>query len=123
MVRVSRQTRQKEILADEIKKRHSFFSAEDIYRAAQKKDKTIGIATVYRYLKFLKNHNRLHSYVCDRKTIYSVEDKNHCHFTCEQCGRLEHIHIQSLDFLKRHIGGEICHFQIDVTGICEKCKK
>jgi len=123
MVRKSRNTKQKEIIQKEITKLTSFFTAEELLGKVNKKDSKIGIATIYRFLKEAQNKGAIHSYTCNRKTIYSTKKNSHCHFTCEKCGKIKHIDIQSLDFIKNKIKGSICHFQIDVSGVCEKCKR
>ena len=74
-------------------------------------------------IKDLSDKRQIHSYVCNRKTIFSKEDKSHCHFICKKCGKIEHIKVNSLDFIKNKINGSICHFQIDVTGLCDDCSK
>lgn len=117
-----RQTRQKEILKSEVDRQKSFFTAEDLYERARKKDDKIGIATVYRFLKGLKKDDKIHSYLCGRKTVHSISEKSHCHFSCQQCGKVMHINIDSIDFLKRNFKGEICHFQINVEGVCDGCR-
>ena len=117
-----RQTKQKLMLRMELDKFGSFFTAEELHEKAKKKDKEVGIATVYRFLKELKNNNKIHSYLCNRKAVYSVSEENHCHFICQKCGKTMHINIDSIDFLKRNFEGEICHFQINVEGICDECK-
>lgn len=118
-----RLTKQKELLQEEINKINSFFTAEELLNKVNKKNKKIGIATIYRFLKNLTKKGKLHSYLCDRKTIYSIHKKSHCHFICEKCGKTEHIEIKNIDFIKNKIKNTICHFQIDISGICEKCKK
>ena len=118
----SRNTRQKEILHDEIIKSKSFFTAEEIHKTVKKKDNKIGIATVYRFLKDLSKKEKIHSYLCNKKTIYSIEKKSHCHFVCEECGEITHFDIKKIDFIEKSISEDICHFQIDVKGICKKCK-
>jgi Fe2+ or Zn2+ uptake regulation protein len=122
MVKI-RQTKQKEILNEEIRKFNSFFTAEELLAKANKIDSNIGIATIYRFLSDLVNKRQIHSYTCNRKTIYSIQDNSHCHFICEKCGKVEHIQVDSLDFIRNKINGSICHFQIDVTGLCNKCSK
>ncbi|MCA9487936.1 MAG: transcriptional repressor [Nanoarchaeota archaeon] len=119
----SRKTKQKEILEKEINKIESFFTAEDLLEKANKIDEKIGIATIYRFLKELTKKGELHSYLCNRKKIYSKNKKSHCHFKCKRCGKSSHINIESLDFLKKQIKSPICHFQIDITGTCENCLK
>jgi len=123
MKRLSRNTRQKEILNEEVKRFNSFFTAEELLSKANKKDSNLGIATVYRFLRDLTNKRQIHSYVCNRRTIYSIQDNSHCHFTCQKCGKVQHIQVSSLDFIKNKINGSICHFQIDVAGLCKECSK
>ena len=118
----ARNTKQKEILKEEIKKFNSFFTVEELLEKSKKKDPKIGIATIYRFLKELVKKRELHSYTCNRKTIYSIDKKSHSHFKCEKCGKTSHINIDSLDFIKNKIEGSICHFQMDVNGICKNCR-
>ena len=57
MKRKYRNTRQKELIEQIINSMNSFFTAEDIHKLTKKKDEDIGIATIYRFLKALKNEN------------------------------------------------------------------
>ena len=120
----SRHTRQKEILEEEVNKITTFFSAEKLLEKASLKDKKIGIATVYRFLKDLRNKGLIYSYICDGKTIYSNTQNNHCHFECVETGKVFHFEIDNLDFLKNKIPGEIESFQLEVKGICsDHCRE
>ncbi len=116
-----RATRQKQILEEEIGNYSSFFNAEDLLGRVSKRNPRLGLATIYRYLREQVTAGKLHSYTCNRRMLYSTSKKNHCHFYCEKCGEIKHLQLQRLDFLQQSIGGEICHFQIDVKGICRKC--
>jgi Fur family ferric uptake transcriptional regulator len=121
MAKKSRKTKQKELIQSEISSIASFFTADELFEKIKKKDANIGIATVYRFLKDLRKKKELHSYICERKMIYSREKNNHCHFICQKCDRITHFNIDKIDFLKTKIKGEICHFQIDVHGVCSEC--
>jgi len=123
MGRQSRNTKQKELMQNELKSFSSFFTAEDLYGKVKRKDGKIGIATVYRLLNELSKHEKLHPYLCERKTVYSTGKENHCHFICERCGKTNHIGIKNIDFAKRDIKGSICHMQIDIHGICNGCAR
>lgn len=118
---MKRATPQKQLIMTEITTFSSFFNAEELYKTVSKKNPKIGIATVYRFLNGLTKNGEIHSFQCNRKTLYSNSKKNHCHFTCEKCGGKKHIDIKKLDFLNQQVDGEVCHFQIDVTGICKRC--
>ena len=118
-----RTTIQKRLLNEEVKKQNTFFNAEDIYNKILIRHPTIGIATVYRFLKQLEEKGEIHSFLCENRKIYSLGKKNHAHFTCEKCNEIKHIIVKKVDFLKESIEGELCHLQIDATGICKKCLK
>lgn len=106
-------------MGKEVSKFEGFFTAEDLFDKVKQHDKKIGIATIYRFLKDLRGKGGLHSYLCDRKTVYSRGKNNHCHFICQKCGKIKHLDVKSIDFLK--IKEQVCHFQIDVHGICKEC--
>lgn len=119
----SRQTIQKIHLESVLNSIQGFFTAEEFYKIALKKILHLGMATVYRFLNDKTKKRELHSYICDRKTIYSTNSNSHCHYICQVCGKKEHINIKDIGSIKKNINGTICHFQIDVAGICEECSK
>ena len=118
---MKRATQQKKIIEQEIASFNSFFNAEELYHKVSKKNSKIGIATIYRFLNDVTKNGEIHSFQCNRKTLYSNSKKNHCHFICEKCGERKHLEIKKLDFLDKQVGEEVCHFQIDVTGMCKRC--
>jgi len=115
----TRATRQKQMIQQAIESTKDWFSADDIHQAV---GNTIGLATVYRYLSTLRSQEKLHAYTCGGKTVYSRQKKTHCHFTCTHCGDSSHFDLDKVDFLKEKIKGDICHFQLDVSGTCAACK-
>lgn len=118
----SRATRQKELMDTQISSFKTFFSAEELFEKVSQQDAKIGIATVYRYLKSLREDNEIYSYTCRGKTIYSNSDKSHCHFICEETGKMIHFEIDNIDFLKDKVPGDISSFQLEVRGFCKDCK-
>ena len=119
MAKVSRLTRQKEIIEKEINGLDQLFTAEELF--AKVEPQMVGIATVYRFLHDLRKGNKIHAYVCNRKTLYSRHETVHAHFHCQVCRKMSHIDVASIDFIKDNIKGEVCHLQIDVTGTCPIC--
>ena len=118
-----RMTKQKTIIEEEMNKFDTFFTAEELLSKVQLKDKRIGIATIYRFLKDKTSKDRIHSYYCDRRQVFSRDKDNHCHFICTNCGKTSHFSIKDLNFIRKNINGKVCHFQIDVHGICDECSK
>ena len=124
MGRKFRNTRQKEIIKEEVSKLNTFFTAEDLLKKVQNKDPKLGIATVYRFLNEMVKERKIHSYVCDRKNLYSLEKNSHCHFICEKTGKVLHFEINNLDFIKQiksEIPGAITSIQLEIKGICDDC--
>ena len=123
MAKRLRKTKQKELILNEINRFKTMFTADELYGMVKKNNSDISITTVYRLLKGLRTKKELHSYLCDRRIVYSKERNNHCHFSCQKCGKIKHFDVKTIDFLNEEIKGNICHFQIDVNGICEDCLK
>lgn len=123
MPRKSRNTKQKEILAAEITKIKEFFTAEDLYLLVKKKHPEIGLATVYRFMKEMRKEKTIHAYTCDKKMLYAKNKISHCHFICEETGKIIHFELNSLDFLKDKIPGTITSVQLEVKGVCNTCTK
>lgn len=123
MVKTTRNTKQKLLMTKKLSRMTSFFFADEFHKIIKEEDDSIGIATVYRFLNDLKKENKLFTYTCDRKTIYSTGKKSHCHFICERTKKVTHFDIDSLDFLKNKIPGSIKSFQLEVIGECnDDCK-
>ncbi|MFW6230432.1 MAG: transcriptional repressor [Nanoarchaeota archaeon] len=118
-----RTTKQLEILRKSMEKNDAFFDAESLYEEAKKKDADIGIATIYRFLREEADAGNLFSYRCGKRRVYSRKKKSHCHFVCEETGKVIHFDVDSIDFLKDKIPGEITSFQIEVRGIRNDHKK
>lgn len=118
-----RNTKQKKIISNEVSKFKTFFAAEDLHENVKLVDGNIGLATIYRFLKKLRQDGKIFSYTCDGKLVYSIDNKSHCHFVCEETNKVIHIDVDSLDFLKDKIPGSITNFQIEIRGICNKCSK
>ena len=110
-----RNTRQKEAINEQVSSMKAFFSAEELYDIIKEKHPDIGLATIYRNLKALVEEGVLHIYMCDRRQVYS-KTKHHCHYIDEDTGKVTHFHVDSLDFLKDKLPGNITSFQIEVRG-------
>jgi Fur family ferric uptake transcriptional regulator len=123
MPRKSRNTKQKELINKEIEKIKNSFTAEDLYNIIKLKKSDIGLATIYRFMKELRREKKIYSYTCNNKLLYSRKKISHCHFICEETGKIIHFDVDSLDFLKDKIPGSISSFQIEVKGKCEECLK
>ena len=118
---VARKTNQNKLIEKEVQKLHSFFDATKLFQQVIVKNKKIGMATIYRHLNRFVMEGRIHSFTCGGRKIYSTSKRNHCHFSCQKCGKTKHIELNKIDFTKEELKGTVCHVQVDITGVCETC--
>ncbi len=83
----SRNTRQRTIILDILRKNPVHPTAEDIYREARRTLPNISLGTVYRNLNFLRDQGlvrevRSHS---DTSSRFEAELPPHAHFHCTEC--------------------------------------
>lgn len=117
MARKSRKTKQKEVIEKELEKMKGFFSAEQLHERVN----DLGIATIYRFLSDARNKKQVHTYSCNKRTIYSVNEQMHCHHICESCGRVKHFNLKSIDFLNDVLEDDISSVLVEVRGTCRQC--
>jgi Fe2+ or Zn2+ uptake regulation protein len=117
----SRKTHQKELLKELILKEQNFFTAEILFKQALNSDPRIGIATVFRFLTDLRKRGEIHAFMCGKSYIYSCFKKSHCHFTCSICNQKKHFALSQLGAIQESIPGVMCHFTLEVEGVCESC--
>ena len=130
MVKKSYKTEQrKELLDYLVKNNKKFVKADDIEKHLKKRNFSIGLSTIYRFLNSLeeqgkvrvehKEHTKYYQYI-------SEECSNHYHLQCKKCGKLIHLHCDDIKELKEHISKEH-NFEIDsiatIVGICAECSK
>lgn len=116
----SRTTRQYEVLTSATKQLDSFFDAQQLLELANQSEE-ISQATVYRFLKDQVSQNKLFEYRCEGSRVFTTQKRSHCHFICENTGKVIHFDVDSLDFLQDKIPGQITSFQIEVRGVCDDC--
>ncbi len=118
-------TRQKIIEVIKESKRH--MTADDVYLALERKNETVGIATVYRNLNYLYDHGYL-SRLKDMELgyIYDYNLHKHYHMKCRVCHNVVDLEIQHQDALNQLVEKEtgaisVTH-DILFEGICKKCQ-
>lgn len=120
-----RNTKQKQIILNEVQSRCDHPTADQIYEEARKKDKNISKGTVYRNLAILTEENQIKSIELPQMNHYDLRIENHNHFVCRQCGNVFDIDIEydnSMD--NRNFEGFMIESHETVyKGLCPECKK
>lgn len=123
----SRNTIQKKIILDNIKKTKTHPTASELYEMIKKGNPKIGQATVYRNLKTMANEGDIIIIPGKNNTNrYDGDITLHNHFICEKCGEVTDIFI-SRDIINNEIenkyGVKIKRENIIYEGICKNCNK
>lgn len=103
-------------------------TAEDIYKKVKIDYPTISLATVYKNLETLAEHNLISkvTYLHDLAR-YDGETEPHHHLVCVKCRKIVDIHNENFDGLSlsaQEINGfEIKNYRVQFDGICQDCQK
>ncbi len=122
-----RNTEQRQIILEELKKCCSHPTASELHTLVQKKLPDVGLATIYRNLKFLLKKNMIIKLnFKDKETRYDGKTQKHCHIICQYCNMVmdlmdcESISIQSEQL--QASGFHIDPTYVEMFGICKKCQ-
>jgi Fur family peroxide stress response transcriptional regulator len=121
----SRQTRQRRVVYESVKRSKSHPTADMIFEKVRKSLPNISLGTVYRNLSVLKEQgllNELHG--ADRKTHYDANLTPHAHFTCTKCGAITDIMgCPEVDWhgLDELTGCSVESQRIEFCGVCSAC--
>lgn len=123
-----KRTKNREVILDIIKEANLPISAEEIYKIATLKNLEINLSTVYRTLKTLENKGVLLKQLRPDGVSYFQENKHdHKHlFICSRCEKsilLDACPLEELvHSLEKSEGFEITAHNIELYGLCKKCK-
>jgi len=101
-------------------------SAEDIYRAVQRKFPTMSFATVYNTLETLKSHGMVAELNGDPgKKRFDPNPRPHHHLICTKCRRIMDVHAEfRLPVAEQDRAGfEITGNHIEFYGTCPECTR
>jgi Fur family ferric uptake transcriptional regulator len=127
--RGGRLTRQRQLVLEILEENQEHLDAETLYQYARKRDRRIGIATVYRTLAFLKAAGL----VDERRfgeghSLFEAaqDDRPHYHFNCVSCGQvIEFEAPQVMDTARKLCesrGLQVMEVHLHFCGYCEHCR-
>ncbi len=125
-------TKQKDLVADILKKQRKDFTAKELFAKLVRRDASIGLTTIYRILQQLVQDGEIIKLPEANGTIYyrvvkECHKKGHCFLKCESCGRIIHSDCELFNELSDHLKDRH-HFLIEkknmtIYGNCERCQK
>jgi len=122
-------TRQRELIARAFFGTPTHISAEALYRRVNGRDRRIGLVTVYRTLKLLKDAGLAHErqFGEGRALFEHATKRHHDHMICTYCGRItefENCEIEELqEQVARRFGFTLQDHKLELYGLCQECRK
>lgn len=119
-------TKQRQRILEVIRDAKGHLTAEEVYKRLAIEDHSIGIATVYRNLKYLYDNdlvNRIQH--PDFGYVYDSNLNQHYHFHCLSCNRImdieDMVHHELNKEVEEKFGGTVHSHMAYFYGICPEC--
>ncbi len=121
-------TSQRLLILESLHKGKTHMTAQTLFEKVEKKDPTVGFATVYRFLKSLAESG----FVTEVRmgggaSRYELTSKqHHDHLTCVKCGKIcefENPDIEKLqEKVAHHFGFQLTSHVLELYGLCSDCQ-
>ncbi len=125
--KIRRNTRQKEIVLEEVRKHRDHPSASEIYECVREIDPKISKGTVYRNLKELSSLALINHIPLPGADRYDLRTDRHYHIMCLSCGRVDDVSLEYEAVLDKAVDGMggylITGHRTVFEGICPLCRK
>jgi Fur family transcriptional regulator, peroxide stress response regulator len=124
----NRKSKQREAIMKVLRDTSSHPSAEWIYEQVKKEMPKIGLATVYRNLRLLKEAGEVREmHTSDDTARFDGNTSMHYHFCCDRCGKIldldEPIDATIETRVARKTGLKVTRHHLELGGLCLDCQK
>ncbi|MFH1755602.1 MAG: transcriptional repressor [Candidatus Latescibacterota bacterium] len=127
MKNFQRNTTQRKLILEELRKLTSHPTAAELYDIVRKRLPKISLGTVYRNLDFLSERGLIRKLdVSGTEKRFDIDLSEHYHVQCAMCGRIEdateaprQLEIGDIKCLN---GYEIIDHRLEFIGICPDCR-
>ena len=123
-----RNTKQKQIILETLRKDKTHPTITEIYEKVSKKQKNIGKATVYRNVNDLVDNDQVKKIVDEEENFhYDGNEEEHIHLICKNCKKIIDIFDTNQAEFIENVAKEnsilIESANITFEGFCSECKK
>ena len=101
-------------------------TAPELFVQLRTSGSTVGLATIYRALRTLREQGRLHDFHAGTGNAFrACEPEPHHHLICTRCGRVQEVPdassqstwLPAID----HEGVAAADYRVEVRGVCRRC--
>lgn len=122
-----KKSKQREAIIKILRNTTSHPSAEWIFEEVKKEIPNIGLATVYRNLRLLRESREVIEMHPSHETAhYDIRTRDHYHFYCDRCGKVmdidEPVDITLQTRIAEKTGLKITHHNLVFSGLCQDCQ-
>ena len=124
--KAQRNTRQRQVVLEELKKLDSHPTATELYEVARRRLPKISLGTVYRNLDMLADMGLIRKLETGgSEARFDGSVTRHYHVRCVRCGRLDDAHGLPDEPITSEVktlsGYEILGFRLEFIGVCPEC--
>lgn len=128
MAKARRNTRQREVVLEELRKLKTHPTAAEVHDIVRQRLPRISLGTVYRNLELLAGESLIIKLDNGAGRARFDGDLNkHLHVTCVACGRVDDVSGTPADIVADDLetpeGYEILGLRVEVSGICPRCAR
>lgn len=125
---VLRQTRQRNVILQELQRMKSHPSADELYQRVRRRHPGLSLSTVYRNLDVLSEQGVIQKLdVGGTQRRYDGDLSEHHHIRCTGCGRVDdlsgNLPCCIEDAFAGRSGYKITGHRLELTGLCPKCRR
>ena len=125
--RAQRNTRQRQVVLEELKKLSCHPTAAELYEIARARLPKISLGTVYRNLELLAQNGVIQKLqISGAEARFDGNTERHYHVRCIHCERVDDVHDLPEDFVGGQVqslaGYDIVGFRLDFLGVCVDCQ-
>ncbi len=126
--RMTRMTRQRRIILEELQKLTSHPTADEVYDLVRLKLPRVSLGTIYRNLEVLSRTGAIQKLEASgSQRRYDATVTQHYHIRCNHCGRVDDVPLDPVIELE-HALHDQCHYEVtghwvEFAGVCPDCQK
>lgn len=121
---------QRDVILDEFLRHHSHLSVDDLYQMARRRDSRIGISTVFRTMKLLKDSGIAREVSLGdgiSRIEHNYKHPHHDHLICTSCNRMVEFFVPEIEALQEQVAHKhhfrMKHHVMVLYGLCPECER